>query len=168
MTHGGVDMDALRLATAKQMFLDGEIDKATLDGYLLRYGGDPVSIGASTAVVEPPKAETKVCNKCKDGSKDNHAPSCPYKGMTDEGIELAKLKASIANGEASIPPAQGLELVETFEVPFQKATDGVYNLYGWTTEECKADNTRKFGKYYSHKLQFATGRKLKVTYEVVL
>lgn len=157
---------ATALEIAVELLAVGKISQEQFGIVANSVGSDPVNAGASTATAEA-ETENKTCNKCKDGSKANHAPTCPYKGMTDEGIELAKLKASIANGDASIPPAQGLELVETFEVPFQKATDGVYNLYGWTTEECKADGTRKFGKYYSNKLQFVTGRKLKVTFEVI-
>ncbi len=160
------------IETALELFAVGKLSQAQLDTVMKITGVDPVNAGASTATAEAEtETESRTCNRCEKGESagTDHRNGCIYKGKSDIEIALIKenlaLKAQVNGG--SIPPAQGLELVETFEVPFQKATDGVYNLYGWTTEECKADKTRKFGKYYSNKLQFVTGRKLKVTFEVI-
>jgi len=163
------------IETALERFALGKLSEKQLETVMRIAGGNPDPVGASTATAEAEtetETESRVCNRCEKGESagTDHRNGCVYKGKSDSEIALIKenlaLKAQMSNG-GSIPPAQGLELVETFEVPFQKATDGVYNLYGWTTEECKADNTRKFGKYYSNKLQFATGRKLEVTFKVI-
>ena len=173
ITHGGVIMGAIE--TALQYFSAGKISQAQLD-IVLNGGSEPVNAGASTAVAEPvtePEVKPSIfesCSKCdKDWTLPNHAPKCGFKDATSP---LDKANAKIAHFEALAStggvntPAQGLELVEVFEVPFQKETDG-NNLYGWTTEEAKVSG-RKFGKYYSNKLLYAKGRKLKVTYEVIL
>ena len=153
------------LEVAVGMFTEGKITQEQLDQIVASQSGVPVSVGASTAVVEQPQTETKVCNKCKDGSKANHAPTCPYKGMTDEGIELAKLKASIANGGV-VATIQGGERVKDFEVPFQKEGAGTW-VYGYTTAQTQADKSLPYGKYYLEKATYAKGSKLKVRYEVI-
>lgn len=155
------------LEKALELFEKNSITQAQLDTIIASQSSEPVPIGASTAVVEQAQTETetKVCNKCKDGSKANHAPSCPYKGMTDEGIELAKLKASLANGGV-VTPIQGGERVKDFEVPFQKEGTGTW-VYGYTTAQTQADKSLPYGKYYLEKGIYAKGSKLKVRYEVI-
>ena len=160
------------IETALQLFAENKLSQAQLDIVLNSGGSEPVNAGASTATAEvEPETESRTCNRCEKGESagTDHRNGCVYKGKSDSEIALIKenlaLKAQVANGGVNTP-AQGLELVETFEVPFQKETDG-NNLYGWTTEEAKVSG-RKFGKYYSNKLLYAKGRKLKVTYEVIL
>ena len=160
------------IEVALELVRGGKLSQAQLDTVIKSVGGDPVNAGASTATAEAEtETESRTCNRCEKGESagTDHRNGCVYKGKSDSEIALIKenlaLKASLANG-GSTPPAQGLELVETFEVPFQKETDG-NNLYGWTTEEAKVDG-RKFGKYYSNKQVYAKGRALRGTYEVIL
>ena len=168
-------MDAVRLAVAKQMFLDNEIDQETLNGYVLKYGGDPVSVGASTAVVEPPKAETepdpfKACSKCdKDWNLDNHAPQCGFKDATSPLVKAnAKIKAlqNGASNGASIPPVSGLETVRVFELPFNEAKKTT-NYYAHSTAAKTADKSLPYEGLYMDMGKFAKGSKLKVTVEVM-
>lgn len=168
MTHTDAE-----IAEAKKMFAEGLLSADELRAYI---GGTPINAGASTAVAEPvtePEVKPSIfesCSKCdKDWTLPNHAPKCGFKDATSPldkaNAKIAHFEALASNGGVNTP-AQGLEKVRVFELPFNE-TKKTTNYYAHTQAQKTADKSLPYESMYMDMAKYAKGSKIRVTVEVI-